>query len=145
MALDEEALSGLLRAELPGVYSLSYRLCGNTRDAETLANAVFLTARQKYPDASLVKITVGEWQKKFGSSKKKTPLTEAKGMDATTRSLNALSNDDKIVLVLRDIEGKTPAEAAELIGVSANAFKSRLSHAREMFRQAMLKPMPGRR
>jgi DNA-directed RNA polymerase specialized sigma24 family protein len=145
MALNEAALAELVRTELPAIYSFSFRLSGNAPDAERLCQAVFSAARQKYPDASLTKIAISEWKRIFHDSRKQSFALDGKNPDAATRSLNTLSHDDKIILILRDVQGKTPSEVAELLGVSANGFKSRLAHAREAFRQVMLRPAPGKR
>jgi RNA polymerase sigma-70 factor (ECF subfamily) len=45
-------------------------------------------------------------------------------------ALRTLSSDDQEVLVLRDIEGLTSAEAAQILEINERALKSRLHRAR---------------
>lgn len=136
MALDEEALTSLVRAELPAVYSISFRLCGNTTDAETLCQMIFSAARRHQPDMPLLKIVVQEWKTFSHQSKKKAATPDPRKTDAPTRTLNALSADERIVLTLRDVVKKPLNETATLLGISESSAKSRLAHARESFRQA---------
>jgi RNA polymerase sigma factor (sigma-70 family) len=49
-------------------------------------------------------------------------------------TLRRLHPDQRAVLVLRDLEGFTEAEAAALLGVEAGTVKSRLHRARRAFR-----------
>ena len=59
---------------------------------------------------------------------------------ALGRALDALPEDYREVIVLRDIEGLTAPDAAVALGVSVDAVKSRLHRARESLRNA-LKPL----
>ncbi len=49
---------------------------------------------------------------------------------------------DRAVLLLVDGEGRRPAEAAELLGLTASAVKSRLHRARKAFREAATIELP---
>ncbi len=49
--------------------------------------------------------------------------------------LRRLSPQQRAVLVLRDLEGFSEAEAAALLGVERGTFKSRLHRARRAFRR----------
>ena len=51
------------------------------------------------------------------------------------RVLDALSPDQRAVLVLRDLEGLSEAEAAEVLDCARGTIKSRLHRAREAFRE----------
>lgn len=71
-----------------------------------------------------------------------TPDPEAQASTAQMREaveseLAALSPIHRTVLVLRDVEGLTTAEAAECLGVSEDAVKTRLSRARAMLRDGL--------
>jgi RNA polymerase sigma factor (sigma-70 family) len=50
-------------------------------------------------------------------------------------TLRQLSPDQRVVLVLRDLEGFTEAQAAALLGVETGTVKSRLHRARRAFRE----------
>jgi RNA polymerase sigma factor (sigma-70 family) len=54
------------------------------------------------------------------------------------RVLGELSEDQRAILVLRDLEGLSEAEAAELLDVAKGTIKSRLHRAREAFRSRWL-------
>jgi RNA polymerase sigma-70 factor (ECF subfamily) len=56
---------------------------------------------------------------------------------AVTRALAGLSDEHREVIVLRDVEGLSAAEAATALGVSVDALKSRLHRAREALRVAL--------
>jgi RNA polymerase sigma-70 factor (ECF subfamily) len=49
--------------------------------------------------------------------------------------LGALAPDQRAILVLRDVEGLSEAEAAEALDVARGTIKSRLHRAREAFRK----------
>jgi len=59
---------------------------------------------------------------------------------ALTRALDALPEEHREVILLRDVEGLTAPDAAAALGVSVDALKSRLHRARESLRTA-LKPL----
>lgn len=50
--------------------------------------------------------------------------------DALERALEGLSDDEREVVVLRDVEGLSGEEVAEVLGVGVAAMKSRLHRAR---------------
>ena len=52
-------------------------------------------------------------------------------------ALGALPEGQRVVVVLRDVEGFSTREAAELLGVSSDAMKMRLSRARALLRAAI--------
>jgi RNA polymerase sigma-70 factor (ECF subfamily) len=58
---------------------------------------------------------------------------------ALERALDQLPDDWRVAVVLRDIEGLTTKEAAEIVGVRQAAFKSRLHRGRMQLR-ALLEP-----
>lgn len=57
--------------------------------------------------------------------------------ELVTRALDGLSDEHREVLLLRDVEGMTAAEAATVLGISVDALKSRLHRARAALREAM--------
>jgi len=52
-------------------------------------------------------------------------------------ALDALSDDQREVILLRDIEGLSAPEAASVLGLSVDALKSRLHRARQALRSAL--------
>lgn len=64
---------------------------------------------------------------------------------AVSRALEGLPVDYREVLVLRDVEGLTAPEAAEVLGIGVDALKSRLHRARAALRQALAPLLEGAR
>lgn len=71
-------------------------------------------------------------------------VSEGEARGAVTRALDSLDPEDREVLVLRDMEGLTGPEAAEVLHVGLAAMKSRLHRARLRF-VAALRAQPGAR
>ncbi len=61
------------------------------------------------------------------------------------RGLAALTPADRELLVLKELDGLTYAEIAELLAIPAGTVMSRLFHARGRLREAMRDPPPRRR
>jgi RNA polymerase sigma-70 factor (ECF subfamily) len=57
--------------------------------------------------------------------------------ELVTRSLDELSDEHREVLLLRDVEGMTAAEASAVLGISVDALKSRLHRARTALRESL--------
>lgn len=66
-------------------------------------------------------------------------LEQQETRDLVRRSIDALPEGYRIVLLLRDIEEKDTEETAQLLGMTANAVKTRLHRARQALR-ALLDP-----
>jgi RNA polymerase sigma-70 factor (ECF subfamily) len=56
---------------------------------------------------------------------------------ALVHALDGLPDDYREVILLRDVEGLTAPEAADALGISVDALKSRLHRAREALRNAL--------
>lgn len=147
MKLDDAALTDFVRSEFPGVYSLSVRLSGNPESAENLCQAVLSSALRKYPNPAdvpstknwLYKIIIGEWKSRVKAAKGAKPAADPKNTEPAIRALNSLDPDDKIVLLLREVEMKNAGEIALILDISVNTAKSRLARAREAYRLAVKK------
>jgi RNA polymerase sigma factor, sigma-70 family len=68
-----------------------------------------------------------------------TQASTAQMREAVESELAALPATYRTVLVLRDVEGMSTAEAAECLGVSEDAVKTRLSRARGALRDALVR------
>ena len=66
----------------------------------------------------------------WGSDNPEALAIAAQRRDTLTRALQTLSPGDREVLILRDIEGLSGQEAAEVLGITGRALKSRLHRAR---------------
>ena len=58
--------------------------------------------------------------------------------NALASALDALPEDQREVVLLRDVEGLTTPEAAEVLGISVDALKSRLHRARSALRERLV-------
>lgn len=66
----------------------------------------------------------------WGSDNPETLAIAAQRRDTLTRALQTLTPGDREVLILRDIEGLSGQEAAEVLAITGAALKSRLHRAR---------------
>ncbi len=64
-------------------------------------------------------------------------LTRAESRTLVRRSINRLPERHRTVILLRDIEGLSGREAAQRLGITANAVKVRLHRARQALRTLM--------
>ncbi len=164
---DAAALEELLSTVAPSVHRFGLRMCKNAHDAEdvlqdtllsvathlgefegraSLLSWVFTLARtacvrrrrglKNQPPADVADLA--EARDAGPTPEQQTADRELAG--ALGRALDALPEDYREVIVLRDIEGLTAADAAVSLGVSVDALKSRLHRAREALRSA-LKPL----
>ena len=85
----------------------------------------------------------------WGADDPEQLLSAGQSREAVTRALDALDPEDREILVLRDMEGLTGPEAAEVLHLSLAAMKSRLHRARLRFvaalraRSPAFSPEPG--
>jgi RNA polymerase sigma-70 factor (ECF subfamily) len=61
--------------------------------------------------------------------------TDSAEVVAVRATLEALAPEQRVILVLRDLEGVSEAEAAVLLDVAPGTVKSRLYRARAAFRR----------
>ncbi len=73
----------------------------------------------------------------WGSDDPEALAIAAERRDTLTRALQALSPGDREVLILRDIEGLSGQEAAEVLAITGAALKSRLHRARLRLARAL--------
>lgn len=64
--------------------------------------------------------------------------------DLVRHALDGLADDHRDVLILRDVEGLTAPEAAQILGIGVDALKSRLHRARAALREAIAPTLEGR-
>ena len=146
------------------VYNVAYRMMGNPQDAEDVAQDAFLSAYRAFErfrgeskvSTWLYRITVNAALMRLRKEKKARTLTQT-GLDdvviqdwsdAPLRSaisselgevlkegLEMLPDDLKAAVALRDMEELSNAEAAEVVGISVPALKSRLHRGRVLLRK----------
>jgi RNA polymerase sigma-70 factor (ECF subfamily) len=163
---DERAFESVFRRYRPRVYSFLLRLTGQAALAEDLLQETFLRLSRKASDLradtrlcawlftvarnlvfderrrallSLDRISKWrEWRALDGGID--APVETAAGNEAARRLEEALCGLPLLhreILLLCGVEGFEPAEAAEILGLSAEAVRKRLSRAREALRGAL--------
>ncbi len=164
---DAAALEALLASVAPAVHRFGLRMCKNAPDAEdalqdtllaiathlgefegrsSLLSWVFALTRSACArrrrglknQAMASDDGVPEPQDDAPSPEQRASDHELAG--AVGRALDALPEDYREVIVLRDIEGLSAPHAAAALGVSVDAVKSRLHRAREALRD-LLRPV----
>lgn len=146
------------------IYNLAFRLCSNTEDADDLTQDTFLKAIENY-DKFRGEANVQTWLSritinKFLDSKRQKqphvsinlgiiPCSDGEPERLIVRKelqwclqhvlLHHLSEDHKVVVVLRDIYGYSYREIAEFLNISEGAVKSRLRRGRMGFFNHLVK------
>lgn len=143
----------LLTEHQDRVFRLCASMLGNRRDAEDAAQEVFLKA---YQNLSRFKgeSAVGTWLHRIAANhcldllrkrarRPSEPLTEELGqklfskgpdleaLDLANRALSELPEDYRLALTLRELQGFTYEEIAEITESSLDSVKARLRRARE--------------
>ena len=162
---DGAALEQLLSAIAPSIHRFGLRMCKSDPDAQDVLQETLLSIatnlHQFEGRASLSSwvfaLTRSACQRRRRGQKNQphlgheiletqradTPSPEQNASnrelgDALTRALDGLPNEYREVLMLRDVEGLTAAQAAAALELSVEALKSRLHRAREAMRQALM-------
>lgn len=155
---DITAIGALYDRYAPAILDIGVRLLGSTSDAEDLVHDVFVglaRAVRSYEgrgtfDGWIKRVATREALMKLRRLKliSEVPLMEAVtptpgNSDATTTLINQLTLWDAIgqiptiqrtVFVLKEIQGYTHAEIAEMEGITVSGSKIRLYRARESLR-----------
>jgi RNA polymerase sigma-70 factor (ECF subfamily) len=163
---DRAAFEELVRIHADRLYAVVLRLCAGPHEAEEITQEAFLRAWRgidRFDGRSelftwLYRIGVNEAKRRGPGGERRLrtvsfedarseppdlseapePRAEARALRAALeRAVRALPVDYRAPLVLRDIEGLSTREAAEVLGLSEAAFKSRLHRARASVRDAL--------
>ena len=146
------------------VYNLAYRMMGNHEDAEDVAQDAFISAFRAYgrfrgesrASTWLYRITMNAALMRLRKDRRSrmlvqdgvedveivdwttSPETGARDTelrDKLTEGINGLEPDMRAAVVLRDVQGLSNTEAAETLGITVPALKSRLHRARLLLRR----------
>lgn len=149
---DPGAFDDLVRATHQVVYTLAYRITGNAEDAKDVTQEAYIRAwrglRNFRGDANLGtwlhRITVNcaltavrkRGRRPIPTPDESLPETIVEPKDPTDRdvleaALKTLSDQDRVAVVLKDIEGWTCEEIAQKLGTTEGAIKVRLFRARQ--------------
>lgn len=163
---DRAALEQLVRAWMPQVLRWCARLTGPEVDAADAAHEVFLVVMQRLR-ALRSAAHFGGWLfgvtrricVRQGQRARREPATEAPAdlpdrragrwpelsasAQLVRRALQALTEEQREVFVLIELEGHTAPEVARLLDVPEGTVRSRLGRGRERFRAAALSALQG--
>jgi RNA polymerase sigma-70 factor, ECF subfamily len=164
---DREALSALLLANQQRIFGFGMKMCGDPEDARDVAQETMLSLVRSIPTfrgESSVSTWLYTVARSFCIKKRRrtkgapahhepldvttqeqsaapTPeqsLLGREARDAVATALDQLEPDAREVVILRDIEGLTAPEVAEVTGLSVAAVKSRLHRARQSLREHLV-------
>jgi RNA polymerase sigma-70 factor, ECF subfamily len=159
---DEAAFTYIYERHKAQIYNYLYRLSGSRELADDLTHDTFLSAYESLPKLR-PDSTIAPWLYRIASNRfrdvlrrKKVvawlPWTEAPRseavlavlggeqalpeQEAVQTALQSMKPEYALCLVLRLAEGFSSEETAQILGISAEAVRMRLSRARQMFKQA---------
>lgn len=171
---DAAALEEVLASVAPAVRRFGMRMCRSPDDADDVLQDTLLAIATHLPEFE-GRSSLSSWvfalvrsacaRKRRGlknrppvaddaaherSDEAPSPEESAAGRElgaALSRALEALPEDQREAVLLRDVEGLSAAEAAEAIGIGEAALKSRLHRARAALRASLAPlaaaPAPG--
>ena len=163
-AADSEDFDAIVEQHSDFVYNVAYRVMGNTEEAEDVAQEAFLSAYRAYDrfrgqshvTTWLYRITMNAALMRLRKTKKDRTLTntgvddmevidwtknphkdvlDSELGDKLHEGIDLLEPDLRAALVLRDVQGLSNAEAAEVLEITVSALKSRLHRARMVVRR----------
>ena len=155
---DEAAFEELIRQYEKKVYTLCFRMCGNSEDAEEAAQDAFL-ALWRGIDRFRQESSLSTWIYRLATNacidtlRRRKKQSGSVSLDAVDTSpqpqetvehreaqkllqegLSALPEEYRKVLILREIEGLSYTEIAESASIELGTVKSRISRGRSLLR-----------
>lgn len=160
LANDEKAANEFIRAELPRVYNFCWHIYGRRPEAEALCQEVFVralrtTANLKDNPNWFYRLTLDLWKARRRFDKKailkmtepqpKPGVFDVSSLPKQWQDLNrnhqellsilsTFDDEDRILIVLKDIEKKSYDEIAAILETTASNIKLRVSRARDLLR-----------
>ena len=162
---DPAAIEQVLAGIAPAVRRFGVHMCKNVHDADDVLQDTLIAIATHLPEFE-GRSSFSSWvfaltrsacarkrrglknappvsDERVAERRDEAPTPEARAIQheiagALTRALADLPDDQREVVLLRDVEGLTAPEAAAAIGVSVDALKSRLHRARAALRKALV-------
>jgi len=135
---DQAALEKLLVNVAPKVQRFGMRMCKNAPDADDVLQDTLLTILRHLPKFER-RSSFTSWVfalTRSACARRRRGLKNKPGMELA-EALDELSDEYREVILLRDVESLTAPEAAESLGISVEALKSRLHRARQALRNTL--------
>ncbi len=155
----ERAFERLYQRHVGDVYRYSLAILRNPSDAEDVTQTTFLNAYRAYrsgerpdsPRAWLIAIAHNVCRQRFRTASRRVqevayedtvaeasvPDPEAPSAEEIQRALGQLAFNQRAALVMRELEGRSYAEIAELLEVSTSAVETLLFRARRALREQL--------
>ena len=145
---DEAAFEELIRQYEKKVYTLCFRMCGNSEDAEEAAQDAFLalwrgidrfrqeSSRRRKKQSGSVSLDDEELfvDAVDTSPQPQETVEHREAQKLLQEGLSALPEEYRKVLILREIEGLSYTEIAESASIELGTVKSRISRGRSLLR-----------
>ena len=163
---DAEAFEFLVSTYETSVYRLALRMCGNTHDAEEVAQEAFVAAWKGLPSfrgeskfsSWLYQLTTNaaiDFLRREKRHRGATPIEdevdlaapgtpqqaaeESEVRQALQQALDALSPEHRQIFLLRQMRQLSYEEIGRLLGLESGTVKSRLSRAKKQLREILTK------
>ena len=158
---DARAFDGLVHAYMRQAFQLAFRVVGHREDAEDLVQEAFLAAHQ-YLDSYDVERPFGPWLMRIvlnrganlrrsrtrretepevdAVSSAPSALEESERAEARvllTRAMATLSERQRMIVTLFDVDGRTSTEIGEMLDLSPGTVRWHLHEARRTLRGAL--------
>jgi RNA polymerase sigma factor (sigma-70 family) len=155
----DRSFERLYRRHVADVYRYSLAMLRNPADAEDVTQTTFMNAYGAYrrgerPRAAqrwLITIAHNVCRQRFRQSQRRVeevafdetaaegavPDAEAPSIEELSRALGHLAFNQRAALVMRELEGRSYAEIAEVLGVTASAVETLVFRARRALREQL--------
>ncbi|MCQ2436795.1 MAG: sigma-70 family RNA polymerase sigma factor [Clostridia bacterium] len=98
-----------------------------------------LRRRKSRPATSMDQLVDDGWTPKDTSAGPEQKAIQSEKSRALKQAVNELPEDMRAVIMMRDIDGYSYEEIADVLGINVGTVKSRISRARGKLRQAIMK------
>lgn len=155
----EQAFERLYQRYVGDVYRYALALLRNPTDAEDVTQTTFMNAYRAFkrgdeiqkPHNWLIKITHNVARSRYAHADRRVqevpleehieqlavPVDDKANLDTVLRALGQLPFNQRAALVMRELEGRTYAEIAEMMGLSVSAIETVIFRARRALREQL--------
>lgn len=158
-ANDDKAFERLYQRHVKDVFRYSLAVLGEPADAEDVTQTTFLNAyrafqrgeRPEKPENWLIAIAHNVCRQRFRQQQRRPPEVEFEDelggaverdddgptVDELRRAFAALQPNQRAALVMRELEGRSYSEIAEVLGITISALETLLFRARRALREQL--------